>query len=355
MLRYLFSPKIKVSIGMLFALIYYLLSVSITLLVQHGLGAGLQKMIAAPALCMISAYYLKNHTDTFIECLSNLLIVDLGMTTLVFNSFFFGDYFNNDIHLMFIGHVQIAAQLGILGILICFIVNTISGKWTVKSILLLLFSLITMLMSQTVGSYMSIAVIAISLICCNKKKSFRKFFTLTEKWYFIFFVLINVCLFVVLHINYWQLPFSFISLNGRNFIWKQGFYKFLEKPLIGYGVHGVLLKVFWSKLTNSEGMNYAHNQLLQVLLDGGIVLFISFLFMLYYYLKPIDKLNVKVRCFANVCVITIMIVMTVESTFEYHYIIFVISLLAYLPRICNCNNINYLKKGVFGNGIDIKI
>lgn len=144
----------------------------------------------------------------------------------------------------------------------------------------------------------------------------------------------NIILFGVLALNNWDRPFNFISLNGRNYVWKEGMRLFSERKLFGYGVHGVLIKVFWSRWTgDGEGMNYAHNQMVQVLLDGGIVLFICFLAMLRYYIYPLKYVEKSDAAFAKVCLIAVFVVMVVESTFEYYYIIFFLSLVAYLPEI----------------------
>lgn len=320
--------------SMIYMLCYYVLSVVLTLAAQHGLGAGLQKMIAAPVLCLVCAYYLRHDAQIFLDCLCNLLIIVLGLTVVVFNSFFFGQYFRDEIHLMFIGHVQIAAQLGLLGIFLTYLLKRIQGEWTLRIAALLTFSVGTMAMSLTSSSFLSLFVLVVGLAYMKISKH-GKLLAMNPNMFLVIYLLLNVMLFGMLALNNWQLPFSFLSLNGRNFIWKEGIRLVSERKLFGYGVHGVLIKVFWSgwNANGRDGMNYAHNQMIQVLLDGGIVLFISFLMMLWSYIQPLKKVEKSVGAFARICLMAVIVVMVVESTFEYYYILLFLSLIAYLPEI----------------------
>ncbi len=326
--------KARYNKSLMYMLSYFGLSIIITMAIQHGLGVGLQKMIAAPVLCMVCAYYLRHDTRVFLDCLCNLLIIVLGLTVVVFNSFFFGQYFRDEIHLMFIGHVQIGAQLGLLGIFLAFLLNRIRGEWSWRTVALLTFSVGTMVMSLTSSSFLSLFVLIVGLTYMKISKS-GKLLRMNPDIFLIIYLTLNVALLGILMLNNWLLPFNFLSLNGRNHIWKEGIRLVSERKLFGYGVHGVLIKVFWSKWNSNgrDGMNYAHNQMIQVLLDGGIVLFISFLMMLRSYIQPLKKVEKSVGAFARICLMAVIVVMVVESTFEYYYILLFLSLIAYLPEI----------------------
>ena len=167
--------------------------------------------------------------------------------------------------------------------------------------------------------------------------------------FLLIFLLMNIALIGFLMLNKWIMPFGFLSLNGRNFIWKEGMRLISEHKLFGYGVHGVLIKVFWSKWTGDarNGMNYAHNQIIQVLLDGGVVLLISFLIMLRSYMHPLKYIKKSEGAFARICLMAVFVVMIVESTFEYYYILIFLSLIAYLPEIMKNEYPVIRMKGVF--------
>ena len=91
-----------------------------------------------------------------------------------------------------------------------------------------------------------------------------------------------------------------LSLNGRGFIWEKAIESFLKSPIWGYGVHGTLIQVFWSKWSgDGSGMNYMHNQLLQVANDGGLILLVLYVLMIYAVMDSIDKIpnkRIKKRC-----------------------------------------------------------
>lgn len=318
-----------------FMLLYYVSSIVITLVIQHGLGAGLQKMFAAPALGMISCYYLKNNCKTFLHCVCNITIIVLGLTVIVFNPLLFNQYFRDEIHMMFIGHVQIGAQYGMLGVVTAFLLSQIGG-WNRKLRLLIALSVITMIMSLTSASMMTLGILFLGLIYRSISKTPR-LLLLDSKIYMLIYLAMNFGLLAILALNKWMLPFNFLTLHGRNFIWKEGVSKFMEQPWVGYGVHGTFIKVFWSRwiAKAANGMNYAHNQMLQVALDGGVVLMACFLLMMLFYVKAMENAPKNVRSFSNICLMAILVIMTVESTFEYHYIVMIVSLLAYSKEVCS--------------------
>ena len=97
---------------------------------------------------------------------------------------------------------------------------------------------------------------------------------------------------------------------------------FFKSPIYGYGANGVLIKVFWSYwVGDGQGMNYMHNQILQILNDGGIILFAAFIYMLYIAMSTIDKLKgKKIRYQISTFIAIILIVMTFESIMEYFYL-----------------------------------
>ena len=85
-------------------------------------------------------------------------------------------------------------------------------------------------------------------------------------------------------------------------------------PIFGYGIDGILLHTFWTEWSGG-GFNYAHNQILQNLLDGGVMLTISFWIMIFAFIKPAKKIpEVKYRVFVNSSIIALLFVMIFDST-----------------------------------------
>lgn len=81
-------------------------------------------------------------------------------------------------------------------------------------------------------------------------------------------------------------------------------------------------------------MNYAHNEMLQRLLDGGIILTVLFILLLYAYTKNIRKAHNKQMIYwASAMLLIILVIMLFESVTEYYYYFILLSLMAYLPEI----------------------
>ena len=308
-------------------LVFFLLMVSITLVVRGGLGEGLQKMFAAPALCLLCMMLLKKDPDMFLRCLSNILIVNFLLNLTLFSPLLWKPYFDVDEHLTFLGHVQVSSQLGILGLLLSYLLR--SGGKKSKARLLWLLSLATMVMSETVASAIALVLILGGTALWRIGFRFKRF----GKWAWALVAVWLVCsvgllaLTVRLNGKYYMFGVN-VSMSGRMFIWQAALDLMESHWLLGHGVHGALIHVFWSK----TGMNYAHSQLMQCLLDGGVILAAAFTVMLASYTRGIRRTCDKRLAYcANLCLGAFLAIMLIESVTEYHYFYLFLSLLAYLP------------------------
>lgn len=313
-------------------MIYAITYIAITLYTQGGISNGYQKLFAAPALCMVCSLAMEKHCDALIRCMSNIIIVNFLLNLTIFNPVLWSQYFNSDnSHIIFLGHVQLCAQIGILGVFLAYL-EGFAGKKT-KSRCLFILSLLTMIMSKTVASYITIAVLICAFIIRKKVRNLM----LNHNILMGGFILANVVLFVIVQkcisgkFNY----IMTILTSGRTYVWRAAIDLMKGHWIYGYGAYGALIKVFWSAWSsNLEGMNYAHNELLQRLLDGGIILLILFIIMLYSYVKSIKRAkNKKIYYWCCVFTISIMVLMMFESVTEYFYIYILLTCFAYLPTI----------------------
>lgn len=314
-------------------LIYYITFITITLFIQGSITEGFQKLFMAPILCMLCAMCLQKQSENFIRCVSNILILNFLLNITLFSPFLWKNYFNVDNHIIFIGHVQVAAQLGILGIFISYLLNMLGEKK--KSKWLLALSIITMLISGTSASYVTIALLLLFFLVRRHMSMISKFFFRPGKVILIYLAL-NMLIFALLkkyedgYINSMLTMYT----SGRMYIWREAIKLMNGHWIFGYGVYGILIRVFWSEWTNPAGMNYAHNELMQRLMDGGIVLALIFILMLYSYMKNIRKCNnCRLVFWAYITIIITLIIMLFESVTEYYYFFVLLSLMAYLPEI----------------------
>lgn len=323
------SNRSKVNYGTIVMALYYIVFLAITLIVQGGISEGLQKLFSAPSLCLLCALLLEIWPEKVIKCVSNILIFVFLLNLIPFNPLLWSEYFQVGQNLLFLGHVQVAAQMGVLAIFLSYL-EYIAGKRR-KAAVLVVLSLLTMLMSHTAASYVSILFffLAYWISRCKNKSMLYKF--LRSDVIIIIFLICNVIIFAVVS-NFNGATELFIRglTNGRTFIWSQALALMKNHWLIGYGAYGVLIKVFFSP----TGMNYAHNEILQRLLDGGIVLSVLFIIMISSHAKNIRKVrNENLYYWGHFAFALMLVLMLFESVTEYYYFFMLLTILSYLPRI----------------------
>lgn len=316
-------------------LVYYLLFVGITVLVQGGINAGLQKMFSAPALYLFCFLCLRKNSQRFLTVTGRILAVIFALNISVFSPPI-AEKLMELYHVHFLGHVQVGAQYGVVGLLVAYLLLKLYPQRRDLGIVLLGTSVITVLWTGTLVGYIVIAVLAFGALLLWTKPARRqgwiqKGLRMDARWLVAGQLILSVGLLIfsltkldVLLRN------EFLSFNGRTFVWRDGIARFLERPVLGYGAYGVILETFWS-----EGMNYAHSELLQRLMDGGVVLCLVFYGMLWVLLgrvgRTADRDAVAVT---NVLLFAVLMVMLFESVTEYHYITVFFALAACLPEVC---------------------
>lgn len=77
-----------------------------------------------------------------------------------------------------------------------------------------------------------------------------------------------------------------ITFTGRTEIWEKSIFFIKNKPILGYGLESSEIRV--KKMNDISGLN-CHNMLLEILYDGGIILFILFLNFWLKICKALDN------------------------------------------------------------------
>ena len=301
-------------------LFYYVAMIVMTLLIRKSFLDGLQKMFAAPMLAIFMYIELKNDSVDFIKSVNGILTCSFILGLTVFNPIFWPNIFspiNN--HLFFWGHVQVGAQLGLMSIIFSYAEYVLFQKCAIKKLVFrVALAICVMLMSATSMSYLLIAALLMYILLYEKIQ-----LRWNGKKFVMLYVILNVLLFYVITKLGPVLNIGKLSLNGRGFIWEKAIENFLISPLWGYGVHGTLIQVFWSKWNgDGSGMNYMHNQLLQVANDGGLILLVLYVLIIYTVMDSIDKIsNKRIQKRCGGFMLAVLIVMSFESGLEYVYLL----------------------------------
>lgn len=315
--------------------VYYVLFVGITVLVQGGISEGLQKMFSAPALYLFCFVCLKKDSRRLIAAAGRVLAVIFALNVSVFSPPIV-EKLMNLFHIHFLGHVQVGAQYGMVGIMVAYLLLKLDPQRRDLGAVLLGTSVITVLWTDTLVGLIALAVLAAGALLlwtrpAKKLHWLQAGLRMDSRWLLAGHILISagLLIFSLTRIDI-LMRNEFLSFNGRTFVWRDGIARFLEKPLLGYGAYGIQLETFWS-----EGMNYAHSELLQRLMDGGVVLCVAFYGMLWVMLGRVRRAqDPDVIAVTNVLLLAVLVVMFFESVTEYHYITVFFALAACLPEIC---------------------
>lgn len=309
---------------------YFAITIIITFIVRGLAINGYQKLIAYPSICLFIICNFKKNPKETLNIINNVVMILLILNQLVLRNFF-----SQQNHITFLGHVQMIAQLGTLSIFCSLIYWMLFKEKRKKMVLTILLALVTMITADATSSIISCITLCICAFLYKIKKS--KFLTYNSTIYIITGIIISIITLFIAIINNskYNMAISFLDFSGRSFVWIDAISKIGSKIILGYGIEGVLLNVFWTKWTNNPaGFNYAHNQILQNFLDGGLIGFISFWIMICCFAKNTKNISdSKYKVLINTVLIVFSIIMIFESTTQYCYMYICLAIIYVLPDI----------------------
>ncbi len=312
---------------------YFVITIIITFLMRGFAINGYQKLIAYPSICIFTICNFKRNPKNFLNMINNVIIILLILNQLVLRSFFSQQY-----HITFLGHVQMIAQLGALSIFCALIFWMLYHEKKERTIVIILLSIFTMITTDAASAKITCIILCICALL-YKIKLYR-ILTYDSKVYIIGGLILSIIIVFAAIINnsVFNNAISILDFSGRSFIWIDALSKIRIKLILGYGIEGVLLNVFWNKWTNSPGFNYAHNQIMQNFLDGGLIGFIAFWIMIISFCKKTKNIaNPKYKALINTILIIFSIIMIFESTSLYCYMYICLSIIYVIPDIIKKN------------------
>lgn len=290
---------------------YFLLMLLITIFVRKGLGEGLQKIIAVPFLCLLLLMYAKRKGKLLLDTLANIILFDVFINCTFLCPPIFRKISGLTTTLIYsIGHVQTASQIGLIGLLLGIMLKT-KGR-SRRNEMLILFSIVTMIISFT---FVSNVILLFLLLCYILKKQLSPILK-NIKFSNLYLGMIFLNIIVIVCVVHFRIDFS-----ARLGVYAVAISEILKKPLLGYGVEGIKIIPEWMRWNeNAVGFNYVHNEVLQLLLDGGVTLFIVNLLFMKRTLDNGEKtMNKKYRYLFSVILIGFSIISISESVTDYNY------------------------------------
>ena len=321
----------KISIENSLIVTYFFLAIVITVVLQKGLSSGLQQMFAVPVFCVFLIQNMKKNSRKLLNSLATIFIINLSL-----NVFLTQIAFDSETHIIFLGHVQMISQYGLAALVVAALYYIMYRDKKIKMGYLIFLTIFTMLTTDA-DSAVFVAIIILSGFVIYKFKLYRILLFKTEI-YVLGMLALNIVIIYLTAINKSIIPG--LDFSGRQFVWQNALLNIKKQPVFGYGIDGVLLHTFWSEWSGG-GFNYAHNQIMQNLLDGGLVLTISFWGMIFTFIKQIKKVTErKYRVLFNSSVIALLFVMIFDSTTLYSYMYIILAIIYVVPSLCIENQYN---------------
>lgn len=329
---YVSNSRVRIKPYISSLLLFQIYFIVDTIILQRGIHEGLQKLFIVPILCLGCYVYFETKPKVFLESISNILIVLFLLNACVFNPVFFSGFFSASKKLLFLGHVQMAGQIGLLGIFVSYLLKETKKKNAKKAKLLLFLSIITMILSQTISALICLVIYLIGMTFGRIKAIDNK--GKKTKLIILVFLTINFAAMGYLYTHNWSFAGIGIAstIHGRLAIWNEIVNLLQNHWLFGYGAYGYKIQVYWSAWTNPEGMIYAHNQFFQLLLDGGIVLLLLFVRTVFKYIQKMNLriTSTQIRQITIIVLISFLTLMLIESPAEYFYFFIVLSIFPYI-------------------------
>ena len=301
------------------AVLYFVFAIIISLAVKRSVSGGLQQLFAYPTFFLFICEEMRRNSKTVIKAFAGILTVLLAMnfplTLIIFRRVLY--------HITFLGHVQMISQFGVLAIFIAvigFMSDVLSRR---KACLLAALTFLNMMTTDASSAVLS-AVIIVAVLIVYIFKLYNLFCFKSQIYVgimvaFSFYIIVAAC-------KSWLVGMvPDYTFSGRSYIWREVFQRFSESPIYGYGIEGILIKPFW--VGPNGGFNYAHNQIMQNILDGGVILFTLFWAMILSLAQSINKMKNKILVIvSNAALICTLFMMVFDSVslYCYSYVLFAI-------------------------------
>ena len=306
-----------------FILQYYIVSIVITLFLTGTIDSGLQSVFYPICIYLFfneiqDRVLIIKISDIFLYCLTLLFFINT--LDLMMN-------FTNIYHITFLGHVQVISQFGIIAFFISSYYLMIGNRNRKIALLLQILTVINCLYADVFLSKVIAIFMIIYALSFNIKRVFWKRGILISFLTFIITILIlfiDIQGYLIRYLQYFDFTF-----NGRYQIWRIAYQKFLDSKIYGYGVFSLQFNLPWQD-SGAKGINYAHNQFMQLAIDSGIVGIVSFFIMIFYMMLLTRKIrNFRVASLFLFSYFCLFIVMFIESVtyYPYYFIILILQIL----------------------------
>lgn len=289
--------------------VYFCIAVLVTVFSAKGVSRGLQEMLLYPVVFVFLATLSDERRKAYEKSAAVLLSALFAVQLL----FLLGGH-EISFHVTFLGHIQVISQYGLLALYLSFVLFFGSESDKILSLALFVVTAACMVAVDADSSHFALIIFLLLVVLLKAIPSLLRidfsWVTIAGVAFSLIVVLFTVCRCGPLAAMGVQLDFS-----GRLYVWQSALDIFLESPLFGYGIGNPVIVTFWS-----SGMDYAHNQVMQCLVDGGLALFAAMLWMLLSVSRCINLIeNDCSKCASAAALCALLFVMVFDSVTPYVY------------------------------------
>lgn len=289
---------------------YYFVAIVVSILSTKGVTNGLQTLFFYPAVFIYIIGLSEEQFKKYITAVAHILLIIFIIYIIVNPLLNITTY-----HLTILGHIQTFSQYGLLTAVVTSML--IIKKWSSLklSLTLICVCIYCMVTAEADSARLGVLVFIIVSIFFRVMPGMKSMNAVVSV---IVGILLNV--FVVWITVSRQSPLMGSSIDwtftGRYFVWESAIGLIKKSPWIGYGVENSDISTFWE-----PHMTYAHNQVLQSLIDGGVILFLFFLIQLITVGVCINRVkDPRIRKMNIAFLITLLVIMIFDGFTLYGYI-----------------------------------
>ena len=224
------------------------------------------------------------------------------------------------------GNYNQTGLVALIAIMLNGVYSLYTGQGYTNMLFLSLASIITIMAMGSMTSTVGLIIICAYFIF---HKLIRRPYLLIAIFTFLYVAFFSLIVWQGQDIENWQYISQFIenvlgkstTFSSRIYLWLNSTLLIKDSLFFGYGAQGVE----W--MVNNIGGSGPHNLWLMILLEGGLVLCVSLIFVIAYTFISLRKNNTNAGAFAAICLCDILLM----SLFETYYIVcvFFILIIAY--------------------------
>lgn len=286
----LFLKKMRISKFIIYISLFQLIILVATFLNDGDIKTVIFDTIQVIATAIIIEIGLQNKKNSLIKSL--LFIYEILLTINLITIFLYpnGMYVHPISHFRtnwFLGHDNNHIVYILSGIMVSFIYSYIEGKKVkARTIYLLIISIISIIVRKSATSIIGLSLLLLYVIF---KKYIDRIKIANIYTYIItsFVVSISIVIFRIQNIFKYiivDILHKDITFTGRTYIWDMVLKYIESKPILGYGYEDGLIRQAKYKYI---GAVHTHNQLLEIIYQGGSIALLVFIFIIVLIAKEL--------------------------------------------------------------------